>query len=361
MPFDRNKPFNDLPPLPPSVEIETKAVLKKAIAANALLAELKGLTWQLPNPAILIRAIGLQEAKLSSEIENIVTSHDALYRAFSELELPVDAATKEVLHYHEALERGYQAIKERPLLTTNLLIELAGIIKERRDFSIRKLPGTKLINPGNGEVRYTPPEGEALIRDKLADLERFIHEDHAFDPLVKLAIIHYQFEAIHPFPDGNGRTGRIVNLLYLLLEGLLEIPVLYLSRYILENKTAYYDLLSGVTENQAWEAWILYLLDAVKKTAASTRDKMLAINALMAATGSAIKEKLPKIYSKDLIDALFYHPYVRIRFLTEANLAKRQTASQYLKAIEAIGLLRGVRVGREVYYVNIGLVELLAK
>jgi Fic family protein len=361
MPFDRTTPFNELPLLPPAGDIETKAILRKAISANAALAELRGLGRQIPNQAILIRALGLQEAKLSSEIENIVTTNDALYRAVSEIEGKVDQSTKEVLYYQDALWHGYEAIKKRSLLTTNLFIELAGIIKQIPNFSIRQLPGTKLANQANGEVIYTPPEGETIIRDKLANLEHFIHEESSLDPLVKLAVMHYQFEAIHPFPDGNGRTGRIINILYLILAGLLETPVLYLSRYIIENRSQYYTLLSDVTETQNWEPWILYVLDAVEQTAKSTRDKILAIHELMEDFGSQVKSQRPKIYSKDLIEALFRQPYVRITFLEQAGVAKRQTASQYLKEVESLGLLRSVRLGREVYYVNQPLVDLLAK
>jgi len=231
MPFDPQTPYNDLPLLPPPGELETRAVLKKAIAANKALAELKGAGELIPDQSLLIQAIGLQEAKLSSEIENIVTTNDELYRAFADQGQRTNPHTKEVLRYKDALWHGFKMIKEenRPL-TTRLFEELFQIIKETTA-GVRRMPGTKLANPF-GEVIYTPPEGEGIIRDKLANLERFIYDDSDLDPLIKLAVMHYQFEAIHPFTDGNGRTGRIINILYLVEVGLLDIPVLYLSRYI---------------------------------------------------------------------------------------------------------------------------------
>jgi Fic family protein len=359
MAYNKDVPYNDLPLLPPRFELETKVVLKKAISATAALAELRGIGNQIPNQSMLIRAFVLQEARLSSEIENVVTTNDELYKAFADVEGKFDAATKEVLYYENALWHGYQIMKERPLLTTNLFIQIAEIIKRLEGMGVRSNPGTKLANPITGDVVYTPPEGEDLIRTKLANLEEFIHSDDELDPLVRMAVMHYQFEAIHPFHDGNGRTGRILNILYLLKEGMLDIPVLYLSRYIIENKNAYYEGLKNVTENQAWEAWILYMLNAVEKTAKATSQKILAIRALMHEYLATAQEKLPKIYSKDLIEVLFSQPYCRIKFLEQAGIAKRQAASNYLQQLEGIGLVRGVRLGREVYYVNDRLYALL--
>jgi Fic family protein len=226
MVFDRNRPFNDLPLLPPQTDLESKAILKKAIAANRELAELKGSSDAIPNQVVLINSIVLQEARLSSEIENIVTTTDALYRATEEDPSRIDHATKEVLHYREALWHGFENLKARPL-STNLFIELVGIIKQT-DLGIRRVPGTKIAN-SRGDVVYTPPEGETLLRDLLANLESFIQADDGIDSLIKLAVLHYQFEAIHPFTDGNGRTGRIINILYLVEKKLLKIPVLYLT------------------------------------------------------------------------------------------------------------------------------------
>jgi Fic family protein len=356
MVFDRDKPFNDLPLLPPDVDMESKAILKKAIAANRELAELKGAGDAIPNQEILVNAIVLQEARLSSEIENIVTTTDELYKATDEDPTKVDQPTKEVLRYREALWHGFENLKTRPL-STNLFIELVGIIKQT-DLGIRKVPGTKIAD-SRGEIVFTPPEGEALLREKLTNLERFIHAEDGIDPLVKLAVFHYQFEAIHPFTDGNGRTGRIINILYLVEKELLKIPVLYLSYYIIRNKADYYAGLRRVTEHNAWEEWILYMLEAIAATARQTRDKIFRIRDVMNAAQELARTKAPKIYSKDLIELLFEQPYCKIRFLEQRGLAKRQTASVYLKTLEEIGLLQSQKVGREVYFMNMPLLAIL--
>jgi Fic family protein len=360
MTFDPQKPYNELPLLPPDVDLETKPVLKRAIAANKALAELKGVGELVPNQAVLIQSIGLQEAKLSSEIENIVTTNDELYRAFANKGAKAEPHTKEVLSYNDALWHGFDAIKNqnRPL-TTNLFEELFQQIKQS-DAGVRKTPGTKLAT-SSGKVIYTSPEGETILRDKLANLERFIYTEDGIDPLVKLAAIHYQFEAIHPFTDGNGRTGRILNILFLVEQGLLDIPILYLSRYITENKKAYYSGLRGITEQGAWESWILYMLEAVEQTARETREKILAIRDLMNADIEKVKAELPKIYSKDLLEQLYHQPYCKIRFLEEAGIAQRQTASHYLKELARIGVLEAFKFGREIYYVNQKFLDLLTK
>ena len=358
MPFDPQTPYNDLPLLPPPGELETRAVLKKAIAANKALAELKGAGELIPDQSLLIQAIGLQEAKLSSEIENIVTTNDELYRAFADQGQRTNPHTKEVLRYKDALWHGFKMIKEenRPL-TTRLFEELFQIIKETTA-GVRRMPGTKLANPF-GEVIYTPPEGEAIIRDKLANLERFIYDDSDLDPLIKLAVMHYQFEAIHPFTDGNGRTGRIINILYLVEVGLLDIPVLYLSRHIIDHKSAYYAGLKQITRDHDWEPWIIYMLDAIAQTARITRERILGIRNLMREGIEQVKQQLPKIYSKDLLELLFRQPYCKIRFLEEVGIAQRKTASQYLRELERIGMLTPVKAGREVYYLNTALLKLL--
>ncbi|WP_054032025.1 Fic family protein [Desulfatitalea tepidiphila] len=356
MVFDRDKPFNDLPLLPPDVDLESKAILKKAIAANRELAELKGAGDAIPNQAILVNSIVLQEARLSSEIENIVTTSDELYKAADEDPSKVDQPTKEVLHYREALWHGFENLKTRPL-STNLFIELVGIIKQI-DLGIRKVPGTKIAD-SRGQIVYTPPEGEALLRELLANLERFMNAEDGIDPLVKLAVFHYQFEAIHPFTDGNGRTGRIINILYLVEQELLKIPVLYLSHYIIRNKADYYAGLRRVTEQNAWEEWILYMLEAIAATARQTRDKIFRIRDLVNAAQETARTKAPKIYSKDLIELIFEQPYCKIRFLEQRALAKRQTASVYLKTLEEIGLLQSLKVGREVYFMNMPLLAIL--
>jgi Fic family protein len=355
---DRNRPYNDLPLLPPAVELETPAILKKAIAAKRVLAELKGLAKLIPNQGILINGIVLQEARLSSEIENILTTNDELYKAAADERLSTDLHTKEVLRYREALWHGFQALEHRPL-ATNLCIEIAGIIKQS-NMDIRRVPGTKIAN-GRGEVIYTPPEGEAVIRDKLSNLERFLHAEDNLDPLVKLAVLHYQFEAIHPFADGNGRTGRILNILFLVEQGLLDIPVLYLSHYIIHHKSAYYEGLRRVTENQDWINWVAYMLDAVETTARQTQERVLRIWGLMQEAQELVSKQAPKIYSKDLIEMVFMHPYCKIRFLEDQGIAKRQTASAYLQTLESLGLLRSRKMGREMYYINERLFQVLTE
>ena len=351
MTFDRNRPHNALPKLPPKVELETKRVLKKLIGARTALAELKETGKLLPNQAVLIQTIGLQEAKLSSEIENVVTTHDALFRALADSAKATDPATKEVLAYKDALWRGYSVVKitGRPL-STPLFEELVAIIKGAPT-GVRKMPGTKLANHAR-EVIYSPPEGEGLLRDLLADLERFIHAEDELDPLTRLAVMHYQFEAIHPFADGNGRTGRILNILVLVEKGLLDIPVLYLSRYILEQKTGYYRGLRAVTEDGAWEEWILYMIDAVEHTARQTRDRMVAIHDLMESTRHKVKDALPKIYSKDLVEALFRYPYTKIGFLEEAGIGNRKTVRSYLRQLVEIGVLEELGRAKDLYFLN---------
>lgn len=359
MSFDRQQPYNDLPLLPPPTELETKAVLKQAISTNRVLANLRGLAAQIPNQGVLINSIVLQEARLSSEIENIVTTNDELYRADADADGKTDSHTKEVLRYRQALNFGFKELARRPL-TTNLFIDIVRIIKEV-DLGIRRVPGTALKNTLD-EVVYTPPVGEAVIRDKLANLEQFIHADDGLDPLVKMAVMHYQFEAIHPFEDGNGRTGRILNLLYLVECGLLDIPVLFLSRYIIANKAGYYDGLRGVTERQDWEHWILYMLRAVESTAQQTFEQVTRIRALMEQVRERVKKEAPGIYSKDLIEVIFRHPYTKIQFLVDASIAKRQTASAYLHTLAGLGgILRPHKHGREMYYINDALFAELVK
>ena len=361
MVFLSDKPFNDLPLLPPKAEIETKATLKKAISAGRALAELKGLGETIPNQAILVNSIILQEAKASSEIENIITTHDALFRAFSAKTSRIDPATKEVLRYREALWEGSSGLKDRPLLTTNLFIKIVQTIRANKA-GIRNTPGTKVANAATGEVVFTPPEGEEIIRDKLKNLEDYIHAKDEVDPLIKLALIHYQFEAIHPFTDGNGRTGRILNILYLTSRHLLELPVLYLSKYIIEQKSDYYRLLRGVTEHQEWKPWILYMLDAVEQTAFYTKDKILTIKNLLTETLEFTKKNLPsRVYSKDLIELLFHQPYTKAQFLVDAGIVKRQAAADYLKKLEEIGVLSAHKVGKENLYLNAKLYEILSK
>ena len=360
MKFDPKKPYNDLPLLPPKVEVETKAVLKKAIAANRALAELKGLGQTIPDQALLVDSLILQEAKASSEIENIITTNDALYKAFTANTSRIDPATKEVLRYREALWEGYNQLKRRPVMTTNLFIKIVQIIKQNQA-GIRKTPGTAIVNESTSKVIYTPPESEDIIMGKLKNLEEFIHAEDDMDPLVKLALIHYQFEAIHPFTDGNGRTGRIINILFLTFKGLLDLPVLYLSKAIIERKSEYYRLIREVTEKGLWEPWILFMLDAVEETAEFTRKRIIAIRDLMKETMQKAREELPRrVYSKELIEILFRQPYCKIGFLVDAGIASRNIASDYLNQLVAIDILEKKRVGRETLYLNRKLYDLLS-
>jgi Fic family protein len=360
MSYDRNLPYNDLPLLPPKAELETRAVLKQVTSSSRALADLRGLARLIPNQAILINGIVLQEARLSSEIENIVTTDDDLFRAAADADGGANPSAKEVLRYREALWHGSQAVKDQRPLTTNLFIEIVRIVK-KTDFEVRKTIGTKLSNPKTGEIIYTPPEGEVVIRDKLANLENFLYPepDDGLDPLIRLAIMHYQFEAIHPFPDGNGRTGRILNILLLLEHKLLDIPVLYLSRYILENRTSYYEGLRRVTEESAWENWVLYILKAIEATARETQDRVQLILNLMEAVQLEVQEKAPRIYSKDLIEIIFRNPYCKIKFVEDGGMVTRQTASTYLKTLVDLGILRSHKVGREVYFINDRLFKVL--
>ena len=361
MTFDPLRPYNDLPPLPPKADIETKAILKKVITAGRTLAELKGLGDTIPNQSILVNSLLLQEAKASSEIENVITTNDALFRAFTAQTGKVDPPTKEVLRYRQALWEGFDTLRQRQVLTTNLFVGVVQTIKQNKA-GIRNTPGTTISNATTGEVIYTPPEGETIIRDKLKNLELYIHEENAVDPLIKLALIHYQFESIHPFSDGNGRTGRILSILFLVFKDLLGLPVLYLSRYIIDKKNDYYRLLRKVTEYEEWEPWILYMLDAIEQTALYTREKIIHIRDLMVETLQFAKQELPeRMYSKELIELLFHQPYTKGQFLVDAGLVKRQAAAEYLKKLEEIGILSMYKVGKENLYLNKKLYELLAQ
>ncbi|HVV69022.1 MAG TPA: Fic/DOC family N-terminal domain-containing protein [Gammaproteobacteria bacterium] len=355
--MNKNQPFNDLPLLPPAVDLETTTILKKAIEANRQLAELKGLVNSIPNQEILVDGIVLQEARLSSEIENIVTTNDELYKAAADEKLATDPQAKEVLRYREALWSGFQQLKERPL-STNLFIDLVRIIKGR-DIGIRRVPGTKIAN-SKGEVLYTPPEGESVIRDKLSNLEHFIHAENGIDALIKLAVMHYQFEAIHPFVDGNGRTGRVINILFLAEKGLLDKPILFLSHYILQTRQAYYEGLRRVTEEGAWADWVLYILEAVRVTAFETQERVIKILEAIESTKNQVQVKAPKIYSRDLIDIIFRNPYCKVRFLEDVGLAKRQTAARYLQTLEELNLLESTKIGKEKYYINKVLTKILS-
>ena len=360
MTFDRSQPYNDLPLLPPAAELESKAVLKQAIASRTAMANLRGAAKLLPNQGVLIQAIGLQEAKLSSEIENIVTTNDDLFRGFANDGEGASPQTKEVLRYKDALWQGHQWVKQGMPLTTRLFETLYQTVKLADD-GVRRLPGTKLANPGSGQIVYSPPEGEAVIRDKLANLEQFINGASDLDPLVRMAVMHYQFEAIHPFPDGNGRVGRILNILQLQAEGLMDVPILYLSRYIIENKAAYYRGLSGVTENGDWESWVLYMLRGVETMADVTRQRIEAVLALMASASTAAEKVLPKVQVPAILDVVFRHPYCKVRFLEDAGLGSRPTCTKYLRVLVAAGLLREQSVWKQNYFINDAFFDALAR
>lgn len=355
--FNPRHPYNTLPPLPPAADIETKPILKACIEARAALEGLKQAGAQLPNQTVLINSIPVLEAQASSEIENIVTTSDALFRYAQIEDQTPDVATKEALLYRTALDRGFRSLSQRPL-STNTAIDVCSHIKGIA-MQIRRVPGTALGNPSSGEVIYTPPEGEALLREKLANWERFIHEHASVDPLIRMAAAHYQFEAIHPFTDGNGRTGRVLNLLILVQLGLLELPVLYLSRAIIRSKADYYRLLLAVTVESRWEEWILYMLDAVAQTAVWTTNKIKAIQQLQVQAARYIRAQAPKIYSRELVDIIFTQPYCRIQNLVESDVAKRQTASVYLKTLESIDVLKEMKVGREKLFIHPNFVRLL--
>lgn len=351
-------PYNDLPALPPMQELETKAVLKQCVESRSRLSELKQAAQLIPNQAMLINTLPMLEAQASSEIENIVTTTDSLFR-HQDADEKADSATREALRYRQALMEGYRALVERPL-TTRTAEQICSRIKGV-DMSVRRVPGTTLANDRTGEVIYTPPAGEDVIRGKLANWERFIHESVEFDPLVRMAVGHYQFEAIHPFTDGNGRTGRVLNSLFLIQERLLTLPILYLSRYIIRSKTDYYRLLLAVTKEHAWEPWLLYILKGVEETAMWTTAKIEAIRQLQEQTVTHVKQRAPKIYSRELVELIFVSPYSRIQNLSNSGIVQRQAASRYLKALVEIGVLQERRYGREKLFINPRLMLLLSQ
>jgi Fic family protein len=357
VPFRRTKPYNQLPDLPPRVDIETKPVLKCCIDASRALAELKQAGILIPNQSVLINTIPMIEAQSSSEIENVVTTTDRLFRLSAGAKIEHDAASKETLRYRTALYEGFLSIKQRPVCTRTA-VQICSTIRNVQS-DIRNTPGTAVVNPSSGNVVYTPPEGESLIRSKMANWEIFINNDIGIDPLIRMAVMHYQFEAIHPFTDGNGRTGRILCILYLVQEKLLEIPVLFLSRYLIQNKSRYYEYLRQVTEENAWEQWILFLIQGVRITAHWTLQKIKAVCDLIDHTCGYIREKLPKIYSRELVELTFMQPYCRIANVVESGIVKRQSASEYLKALTQIGVLEEVKAGREMLFLHPKFLELL--
>jgi Fic family protein len=350
-------PFNDLPVLPPEADLETKAVLKGCIGARAALAELKQAAELIPNQAVLINTLPLLEAQASSEIENVITTTDRLFQ-FREVDDNADTATKEALRYSQALLQGFESLRERPL-ATRTAGEICSRIKDK-PMRVRNVPGTALARTSGG-ILYTPPVGEDLLRSLLANLDRYLHEARETDPLIRMAVAHYQFEAIHPFTDGNGRTGRVLNSLFLISEGLLTLPILYLSRYIIKHKGDYYRLLREVTRSDAWEAWVVFMLRGVEQTASWTLGKITAIRQLQTETVKRIREAAPKTYSYELVNLIFELPYCRIQNVIARKIAGRQTASVYLKELARIGVLEEKAVGREKLFIHPKLMRLLTR
>lgn len=349
------------PILPLSVELETREVLKKAASAHRALAELKGAAGLVPNEGILINTLSLQEAKDSSAIENIITTNDDLYTSDAVAARFASLAAKEVYAYAYALREGFQEVRRTGLLTVNDIISVQQIL-EQNNAGLRKLPGTALKNDKTGEVVYTPPQSFDEILKALQNLELFINDNDLsdLDPLVKMAVIHHQFETIHPFYDGNGRTGRIINILYLVCQGLLDQPVLYLSRYVNQNKADYYRLLQSVRTDGTWIEWVLWMLDGVEQTARQTTKLVHEIKRLMQAQKVQIRNELPRIYSQDLLNNIFSHPYSKIAFVERDLRVSRLTAARYLDELTRIGIMSKVKLGRDNYYINRGLMDLLS-
>lgn len=346
--------------LPPEAELETKAVLKQLSNTSRALAELKGYSDTIPNKNILINAVLINEAKDSSAIENIVTTHDELYQAMTSKAYR-NSSAKEVENYRNAIWHGYELVKKDQILTTNRIIDIQKRI-ENNEAGIRKVPGTVLMNDSTGEVIYTPPSGEREILELMANLEKYINEDYDnVDPLVKLAIIHYQFESIHPFYDGNGRTGRIINVLYLVLKGLLDSPILYLSKYIINNKSAYYRLLQEIRTRGSFEEWILYILAGIEETAEESLKIIKGINREIELMTQEIKAALPKIYTKELIELIFFEFYTKSQHLEKGLGVTRKTAAGYLTELEKNGFLVSEKIGKERIYQNKRLYDLIKR
>lgn len=346
-------------PLPPKVDLETKSILKKVASANRYLAELKGMSETIPNETILINTLALQEAKDSSAIENIITTHDEMYKAQLFEEMFVSASAKEVSRYADALIQGFGLVRKNKLLTENFILEIQKIL-EQNDAGYRRLPGTSLINEKTGVTIYTPPQDYDTIVSLMTNLIKYMNDDKMqdIDPLVKMAVIHFQFESIHPFYDGNGRSGRIINILYLVLNELLNIPILYLSRYIIQYKGDYYRLLQQVRETGSWEDWILYILAGIEQTSKETIDLIVKIRKLMQEYKQGIRTKMPKVYSQDLLNNLFRHPYTKIEFVMKDLQVSRLTARRYLELLVSHGFLNKEKIGRSNFYINAPLFSL---
>lgn len=354
-----------IPNLPLSYDLETKAVLKQLNQANRRLAELKGVALTIPNENILVSTLTLQEAKDSSEVENIVTTQDDLYQGAAESfsNFVANAATKEVLNYREALQHGFHLVKEKGVLTSSVIKEIQKML-EHNSAGFRSVPGTALKR-SDGKTVYTPPQDKQTILELMDNLERFINDDSLseLDPLIKLAIIHHQFESIHPFYDGNGRTGRIICVLYLVLTGCLDLPILYLSRYITHNKGEYYRLIQAIRDKNVdnaaeWEAWILFMLKGIEETAIETTRLVKGISKLMAEFKAILRPKFGKQYRHELLNNLFFHPYTKVEFLEKEMMVSRITANRYLNVLVKTGLIERIKIGRSYYYINLPLMNL---
>jgi Fic family protein len=347
--------------LPYPEDLETKSILKQLPTAHAALAELKGVLQSIPNQIILLNAVSIQEAKDSSSIENIITTHDDLYKANLDFEVSISPNVKEVQNYVAAMKRGFELVESQGLLTNQTLLKIQETL-EGNNAGFRKLPGTALKNAQTGAVIYLPPQDPAEIQELMTNLEQFINDPELsdYDPLVKMAIIHFQFESIHPFYDGNGRTGRILNILYLILTGLQKLPILYLSNHIIQNKADYYRLLQGVREKGDWESWISYMIRGVEHTAKETIQLIEELKVLMAEMKNQLQDHY-KFYSQELLNNLFAHPYTKIEFLVRDLGVSRITAANYLNQLAKDGVLRKERLGTGNYYVNERLFELLRK
>lgn len=367
IPFDRNKPYNTLPLLPPPDEkIMTVEILKALNKANKALAELKGLAKKLPNQSMLVNTIAIREAKASTAIENIFTTDDKLYKALSGNESSLEPSTKEVLRYRQALWEGYKSVKSKKGITVDLIIKLYREIKLLKDGIRPAQTETVIMKRGSsslgGTVIYTPPRGEKILKEKLNNLVDYINNDtkHDYDPLLKMAIAHYQFEAIHPFRDGNGRAGRILNILMMVQKDLLEFPILYLSSYIISNKEDYYENLNAVTSRKSWKQWVLYMLSATEETALYTIKKINEIDRLFERTLSLVKKKYPSM-KKEVVEKIFEQPYISPKTLVTKDTKSLNTAKKYLQQLEKIKILVPEKVGKEIIYLNVDLFNLLSE
>ena len=358
--FNPNVPWNDLPELPPATDLESRAILKACIPAMTELSKANALIKMLPNETVLVNTLPLQEARRSSEIENVVTTNDELYRAMTSDENRIDSNTKEVLRYREALWEGIRHIREGSTLNIQLFEQVCSRILDEK-MKVRSGP-VVIENRATQQLIYRPPTGYGNLIRLLTNLERFINDKtDGFQPLVKMAVMHYQFEAIHPFMDGNGRTGRILNILYLVYQGLLDVPMLYLSRFFIENRNDYYQYLREVTENGSWQQWILYILEAVKQTSRDTAEKIEAINRLIDNVMIKARGKTKAVEREGFVDLLFKWPYCKISIVERELACSRITATRYLNEIVELGLLERVKMGREYYYINRELMELLSE